>query len=100
MDDGSVIVEIDEADRGGFQSASISDDGIVFEAHARFEDALQNIKKAAAKTLAILREDVLKPDDVELEFGVKFNAAVGAVIAKTSTEAHMTVKLSWSRTRP
>ena len=33
----------------------------------------------------------------EIEFGVKLNAAAGAVIAKTSAEGHLTVKLTWSR---
>jgi len=31
------------------------------------------------------------------EFGVKFNATAGAVIAKTSAEGHLTVTLTWSR---
>ena len=39
----------------------------------------------------------LSPDECELEFGVKFAGEAGAVIAKTSTEGHFVVKLSWAR---
>ena len=34
---------------------------------------------------------------VEIEFGVNINAVAGAVIVKTSAEAHLTVKLTWLR---
>ncbi|MFE2032629.1 CU044_2847 family protein [Streptomyces scopuliridis] len=44
----------------------------------------------------MFRDGSLKPDGVELEFGVKLMAEAGAVIAKTSAEGHMTVKLSWN----
>jgi hypothetical protein len=39
----------------------------------------------------------LRPDGIEVEFGVKLNAEAGAVIAKSAVEGHFTVKLSWDR---
>ncbi|WP_304364726.1 CU044_2847 family protein, partial [Streptomyces viridosporus] len=46
--------------------------------------------------LRVFRDGSLKPDTVELEFGVKLTAEAGAIIAKGSAEGHLVVKLSWS----
>ncbi|MFI7640609.1 CU044_2847 family protein [Nonomuraea sp. NPDC049400] len=97
LEEGSVVVEVADEDAGGFQSASVSPDGIVYEVKDRFEDALQNVRTAAASALRTFRDKALNPDEVEIEFGVKFNAAAGAIIAKTAGEAHLKVKLTWSR---
>ena len=38
-----------------------------------------------------------KPDEVEIEFGVKLNAEAGALIARTGTEGHFQVTVRWSK---
>lgn len=96
MDGGSVVVEVDD-EEAGFQPASLSFDGTVYTANERFETALAGARRAAEKTLATFRDLSLRPDGVELEFGIKLNAAAGAVIAKAATEAHLQVKLTWKR---
>lgn len=62
-------------------------------AERTFDEALQGIRSAAESALSVFRDGTLKPDGVELEFGVKIT---GAVIAKSALEGHLTVKLSWS----
>jgi hypothetical protein len=37
-----------------------------------------------------------KPDEVEIEFGVKLDASVGAVIAGAGTGVHLNVTLRWA----
>jgi hypothetical protein len=61
-----------------------------------FEDALDGVRAAAASALRVFRDGSLRPDAVELEFGVKLSAEAGAVIAKGSAEGHLVVRLSWS----
>ncbi|MEU4979544.1 CU044_2847 family protein [Streptomyces sp. NPDC021969] len=61
-----------------------------------FEDSLDGVRAAAASALRVFRDGSLKPDAVELEFGVKLSAEAGAVIAKGSAEGHLVVRLSWS----
>jgi hypothetical protein len=95
-DDGSIVAEVDDDIPGGFQAVSLGADGI-YEARIRFEKALENVRGAAEKALRIFRDDLLDPDGVEIEFGVKLKAAAGAILAKASSEAHLTVKLSWSK---
>ncbi|REE97471.1 CU044_2847 family protein [Thermomonospora umbrina] len=96
MDEGSVVVEVDDDDPG-FQPASLSSDGVIHTVSERFETALQSTRAAAEKALTVFRDGTLRPDAVELEFGVKLNAAAGAVIAKTAAEAHLKIKLTWAR---
>ncbi|MEV4671889.1 MULTISPECIES: CU044_2847 family protein [Actinomadura] len=90
---GTIIVESDDREPG---FASVSRSGEIFrDAAGRFEEAFQNVREAAQSALAALRGGDLNPDAVELEFGVKLNAAAGAVIAKTSVEGHLKVKMTW-----
>ncbi|TDC51011.1 hypothetical protein E1281_21180 [Actinomadura sp. KC345] len=94
-ENGTVVVETDDREPG-FQSVSRAGE-MIHDAAGRFEDAFQNVRDAAEAALASLRGGALDPDAVELEFGVKLNAAAGAVIAKTSVEGHLKVKLTWGR---
>ncbi|MEU9132889.1 CU044_2847 family protein [Kitasatospora sp. NPDC048540] len=75
-------------------------DGQVRHARAGFEQALDGVRAAAAAALAVFRDGTLRPDGVEIEFGVKLTAEAGALIARTGGEAHLTVRLSWGGDRP
>ncbi|HEY8479970.1 MAG TPA: CU044_2847 family protein [Spirillospora sp.] len=97
-ENGTIIVECDDREPG-FQSVSRTGD-LIHDAAGKFEDALSNVRHAAQTALGSLRGGDLKPDTVELEFGVKLNAAAGAVIAKTSVEGHLKVKMTWGQPRP
>ncbi|MGW2489190.1 CU044_2847 family protein [Streptomyces sp. NPDC001606] len=66
------------------------------QAARTFEGALDGVRGAAAAALRVFRDGSLRPDAVEIEFGVRLSAEAGAVIAKGSTEGHLVVKLSWS----
>lgn len=97
-ENGTIVVETDDQEPG-FQSVSRTGQ-LIHDASGKFEDAFRNVRDAAESALASLRGGDLDPDAVELEFGVKLNAAAGAVIAKTSVEGHLKVKLTWGRPRP
>ncbi|MGA4845563.1 CU044_2847 family protein [Streptomyces sp. G5(2025)] len=98
-DEGPVVVEVDSRDPGFRSVSRRGDGGEIHEVEGRFESALGHVRGAALSALRTFRERALDPDAIELEFGVKLTAAAGAVIAKTSTEGHLTVRLSWSRER-
>jgi Trypsin-co-occurring domain 1 len=95
-DHGGVVVEIDSSEPG-FQSISRRPGEAIYDVQERFEDALESVRDAAASALKKFRDKILDPESVEIEFGVKLNAEAGAVIAKTSAEGHLIVKLAWSR---
>ncbi|MFD9075758.1 CU044_2847 family protein [Streptomyces lasiicapitis] len=95
-EEGPVVVEVDSRDVG-YKSVSRRDEDGVREVEGRFESALGNVRGAAMSALRTFRDHALDPDGIELEFGVKLSAAAGAVIAKTTAEGHLTVKLTWSK---
>jgi hypothetical protein len=94
-DMGPVVVEVDEREPG-FASVSRSPGMEIHDVKRRFDEALEGVRGAALTALRTLGDKRLCPDELSLEFGIKLNAAAGAVIAKTSAEGHLTVKMTWA----
>src|SRR4051794_734671 len=86
----SLDVEIEVADLQSGAASITRPEGL------DFEDALSKIKTAAGELVSAIRDMAERPDSFEIQFGVKFNASAGVVIAKASTEANFTIKLGWS----
>ncbi|MFB6988901.1 MULTISPECIES: CU044_2847 family protein [unclassified Streptomyces] len=95
-DGTSLHVEVAEDAPGLERIARDSDD--VVRAGQRLEDALAQARPAIRSVVDSVR--ALGPDACEIEFGVKFNAESGVVIAKTAIEGHFVVKVQWSRPAP
>lgn len=93
-EDGALVLAEDVSTRSGARLVSRGDGPA--QAARTFEGALEGVRAAAASALRVFRDGSLRPDEVEIEFGVKLSAEAGAVIAKGSTEGHLVVKLSWS----
>jgi Trypsin-co-occurring domain 1 len=68
-------------------------------AKASFDEALADVRDAASSALAQFRAMPSRPDEVEITFGVKFDAKAGAIIAETGLSAHFQVKVIWARDR-
>ncbi|WTX70890.1 hypothetical protein OG788_16130 [Streptomyces sp. NBC_00647] len=97
-DDGALVV-VEAADDASGSRLVARDDGTV-QATRTFEGALEGVRAAAQSALRVFRDGSLRPDSVEIEFGVKLSAEAGALIAKSSVEGHLVVKLSWAPGEP
>ncbi|MGI5324855.1 CU044_2847 family protein [Actinomadura nitritigenes] len=95
-DSGSIVVEGDQ-EQIGYASVAKRPGDIAYEVSGKLEEALKAFRDSAASALTVFRDDVLRPDEVEVEFGLKLNAEVGAVLAKASAEGSLVVKLRWAR---
>lgn len=93
-DGARVVVEGAAGARTGTRLVSRGD-GVV-QAARTFEGALDGVRAAAEAALRVFRDGSLRPDSVEIEFGVKMSAEAGAIIAKGSAEGQLVVKLSWA----
>lgn len=93
-EDGALVAVEGVEDESGARLVA-RDDGPARAART-FEGALDGVRAAAESALRVFRDGTLRPDSVELEFGVKLTAEAGAVIAKGTAEGHLVVKLSWS----
>ena len=89
---GSIFVEV-EAPEGGF----IARPGETQKSDYKFEAVLANIKPAAQALLNTIRE--LETDEIQLEFGLKFNLKAGIVFASADTETAFKVALKWKRNK-
>lgn len=90
---GSVIVEVDEEPG----VTRVSRQGRIRDARVTFETALTEVRDAATAALTQFRAMALQPDEVEIALGVRLDAEVGAVIAKTSLQGNFEVRLKWQR---
>jgi len=95
-DGTAVLVEIDDPREGeGF--GDVAFEGAIFRAKEIFEETLTDVRVMALKALDTLRTGPSAPDHVELEFGVKFKAELGAaVFAKTAGEGTLVVRMAWA----
>ncbi|MFH8799736.1 CU044_2847 family protein [Streptomyces sp. NPDC017936] len=94
-DDGAVVaVETVEEPRPGSRLVARGDGTV--RAARTFEGALEGVRAAAESALRTFRDGALRPDGVEIEFGVKLAAETGAIIAKGTAEGHLVVRLTWS----
>ncbi len=91
----SIFVEVDEPantdDRIGLR------DEIVEKANQTFESTLEKIKPIANVILTKVRTLHQPADEVEVKFGVKISAELGAVIASGSGEVNYEITLKWKR---
>ena len=98
LEDGStVFVETEDSDkRYGEQRAGKGSKASVPEkAEKRFKEAIKHVKSASDTLLESFRE-MNTPDEIGLEFGMKFNAKAGAIFASVDSEATFKVSLKWT----
>lgn len=94
-DDAVILVEF--APTAGMKQVSLTAADVAQKSAQAVDKAMDTIRAMAKRAIATLDTLANKPTQVELEFGIKFNTEAGALIAKTSTEASITVKMTWER---
>jgi hypothetical protein len=95
-DDSPVFVEIEDSE-GSYGTQRVSrggrNDGIE-ESDNRFTEAVARVRPAAELVLQSFRE-MNTPDEIGLDFGIKFSAKAGAILASVDSEATFKVSLKW-----
>jgi len=57
---------------------------------------IKNFSNSIAESI---KSSDIRPDEFELEFAVKFSADAGIVISSISTEANITIKMTWNKNK-
>lgn len=92
-----VLVEVEETrvagpvTRGGRRLEE------VVKADGTLEQALRRIGPVTVAAFDQLRQLADPPDEIDIEFGVKLHADLGAIIARTGGEANFQIALRWRR---
>lgn len=98
LEDGStIIVEVDESKvEDGLVPVSTKPSEVE-KAKTTFEAAVRKIRPVAECVINTLHDMPKRPDEIELEFGLKLNGKTGIYIASVGTEANFQVKLTWKQ---
>ncbi|GIJ26737.1 hypothetical protein Vqi01_18990 [Micromonospora qiuiae] len=67
----------------------------VTDAFDRAQDAIVAVAASTVGTIAQLGKQSLRPDEVQVKFGLKFSASGSVIIAGASSEATMEVALTY-----
>lgn len=94
--DGTVRVETDEPQPKGPQVVSRGDQ-VVAKASETFEAALSGIRPIAEGIVAQTAGLASAPRTVEASFGIKLSGEMGVLLASTTAEANIQIKLTWER---
>jgi hypothetical protein len=92
---GNIIVEVDEPEQEGTVRAGRGD--TIIKVKETLEEALNHVLPATKSIVEKLRSIGNKPDEIEINFGVKLSTAAGAVIASASAEANFDVTVRWRK---
>jgi hypothetical protein len=93
------------AQRGGIQQASRASDALQMmqaQSQKAINLAMGTIRAMAYRVSKSINslEDSVRPDEAAVEFGINLDAEAGAMLAKASTGAQITVKLKWAVEQP
>lgn len=97
-----ILIEfVREEESSGLQQVGVRDwlkkDKPVLEnkSNAAVDKAMSTIQEMSNRVSSTIESLQLKPRNVEVAFGIKFDAELDVMIAKVGTEASMTVTLKW-----
>ena len=98
MDNGEMLlVEVDDVGGSSSTLRGMPSPNVIERARVTYEQAIDNIRPAAESIIIRMRELAEPPDVIDLEFGIKLSADIGAFLASTSAEAQFTLRLTWNR---
>jgi hypothetical protein len=89
---GSVLIEVDDSPH---EDPVGRGQDVVNQVGVSFDRALGGVRSAAEAALGQFQQMTRRPDELEITFGVKLDAEMGAVIARTGIGGQLEVKLTW-----
>lgn len=92
----TVYVEFPK-EAGGFRETSRSTTDFAKKSAEALQQAMESIGHMANRVSTMIDKISDRPNQVEVDFGIKFNSEVGAVIAVAGMECSINVKLIWER---
>ena len=100
LEDGTTfLIEVEETESASVERAANVDLGQqVVRAKQSFEAAIDQVTPVARAAINKLRQGLSDPaDEIELKFGLKMTAAVGAIIASVGGDVNFEVTLKWKQ---
>lgn len=70
---------------------------VVGKSKKKFVEAIGMINTVSSNVFEKIKNSTHRPDEVTVDFGVKFDAAAGAFLAKAGAGTHLNIKLTWKK---
>ena len=93
----SIFVEVEESTSEQIDDRIGIGDDLVEKAKQSFEQAIAKIEPVANAIINKVRNLNQPADEVEVKFGLKMSAELGAVIASGKTELNYEITLKWKQ---
>jgi hypothetical protein len=95
-DDHSILVEVDPRETcGELVLASVEPGKAATKLSKNLEESLETIKPALKSIQECLRS--VAPDELTIDFGLKFGGETGIILAKGTAEVNLKVSMKWKR---
>jgi Trypsin-co-occurring domain 1 len=88
-------LRIEFYDRQGLRQVALSAPEVIQRSGQALQDAMGIVRQMAERVRQTVVSMPARPSEVEVAFGIKFDAEAGAVIAKTGIEASINVVFRW-----
>lgn len=98
--DDSILVEVEELPSNEIDEGLVANypgQQVVVNAQTSFAEAMDRIKPIASNIIGKVRELKDSPDEVEVKFGLKMTAKMGAVLASANVEGNYEITLKWKK---
>jgi hypothetical protein len=95
--DTTVIMEVTQLDRGLVPAGRGG--RALAQATRSLDEVLEGVKEVAASCVRRFADMETAPSEISVELGITLSADADIVIASTSTEAAITVSLTWNNER-
>jgi hypothetical protein len=69
--------------------------GTLQKASARFEEALEPLRKISGAIIRKIKDLDTHPDEISVELGLKFSASAGVILTSVDSEANLKINLKW-----
>lgn len=99
--DTPLLVEFSKTEEGTLQPVGLRDwfdrNKLKDKSDRAIEKAMTFIQEMSKKVNSTVKDMEGKPNHVEVQFGIRFDAEAGIIIAKASMESSLNVNLTWDR---
>jgi hypothetical protein len=100
VDDIEQPIRIEFSTRPGVHRVALSAPETLERSSRALQEAMGVVRQMAERVRRTVATMPARPSEVEVAFGIKFDAEAGAFIARTGVEASISVVFRWDRDDP
>lgn len=100
LDNGtSIYLETYQINEGDDLLEPVTGNRVIQKTKAFLAETFEQIKEFSSGISESIDRMGFRPDELEVEFAVKFSADTGIIISSIGTEASITVKMKWDKSK-